>query len=355
MGCSQGESRRLQEPLPWRADDITRSIDSLLRGAIYLEVHVVVSQDESNTLAISSAFAALTDVIREWRATSRMTTTAGIKPALQKAVPGGFNEADLGFRDFREFLEAGEKAGYLKLQQLPNRHWVVLLPGETLAAAIGVEATPARPSSSPDDLTAEGQHLRSDVWSAFVDWQASYRRQWDRQVRRAFVYPVGSTGKPSWETEPSRFAEIEPADQAIQTEWMREWATTLPPREQGIILQALREDSPRGEFRRQLNTLGLLAAWRAELQRRVAQRVNDWASRHEIELSELIEHRPRSGSQERAVAHPKPSAGSHADSGPSTSADIVRLRVTLHRVIDTMPLAELAALQIPAQYLLLDT
>jgi hypothetical protein len=330
-------------------------------------VHVVVWSAEGNAPDLTATFAAVVDVIRDWRAAGRMTTTAGVKSAIQQKTPGGFDEKNLGFPDFRSFVQAGQQAGHFRLQRLPTGHWAMLLPGETLEDALEArqasEAEEAlraqedrRPSgATPPALVAEDQRFRPDVWSAFVDWRASHQRLWDRQVGRAFAYPVDEEGRPSWETESLRFAEINPADESIQIGWMREWAATLSSPDREIITRALSDDAPRGEFRRQLSSLGRLVDWRAELQRRVAQHVGDWASEHDVNLNKLIEHRTRHRVQERVVAPPKPLIRSE----PTTRTDIARtdtarLRAKLHRIIDSMPLSELVALQIPAQYLLLD-
>jgi hypothetical protein len=328
----------------------------------------VVWSGEGSAPNLAALFAAVVDVIREWRATGRMTTTAGVKSALQQKAPDGFDEKTLGFPDFRAFVQAGQAAGHFQLQQLPSGHWVILLPGETLQDALEVrearvlKETPRAmeprmlPGAIPPGLPSEAQRFRPDVWSAFVDWRASHQRLWDRQVGRAFVFPVDEEGRPSWQTESFRFAQIDPADEAIQIGWMRQWAATLSSPDREIILRALSDDAPRGEFRRQLSSLGRLADWRAELQRCVAQYVGEWSSQNDVNLKELLEHRNRHRVQERVAAPPKPFTLPES-TAPANKArsETARLRAKLHQIIDAMPLSELAALEIPAQYLLLDT
>jgi hypothetical protein len=340
-----------------------------------MEVDVVVWPADDSPTGVAATFAAVGRVVREWRNSGRTTTTAGVKSALQREIPGGFDETSLGFADFRSFLRGGATAGYFHLEKLPTGHWLILLPGETLAQAlaareevravrnqeateVGValpsaEASPARnaPASGafPTAL-AESQRLRADVWSAFVDWRTAHRRLWDRRVGRAFAYPVNGDGRPSWEAEPARFAAIAPANEAVQINWMREWAATLPTPDRDKVSQALQDDAPRGEFRRQLSSLGLLADWRAELQRRVTQFVAQWATQHEVSLTELIDQRSRPREQSRAGSPPEPPP----PSDPGERSDVAWLRAKLHRIIDLMPLSELVELEIPAQYLLLD-
>jgi hypothetical protein len=82
----------------------------------------------------------------------------------------------------------------------------------------------------------------------------------------------------------------------------------------------------------------------------VVQLVTDWASRHDVRLSQLMDHRARTRTQEATTATEKPRQRTQ----PSVTSDVVRLRTKLHQIIDIMPLTELAELPIPAQYLLLD-
>src|SRR5690606_13478995 len=110
------------------------------------------------------------------------------------------------------------------------------------------------------------------------------------------------------------------------------------------IADALRENAPRGEFRRQVQSHNLLSAWRANLQQRVLEHVTRWANENGVAVAQLVDHRPR---PTPSRAGPAPTRSRQPGSG-----DVERLRAALHRVVDAMPLAELAALPVPAQYLL---
>jgi len=118
-----------------------------------------------------------------------------------------------------------------------------------------------------------------------------------------------------------------------------------------------------------LNTSGLAAAWRAELQRRVLQHAAAWARTHSIPLHELLDQRSPlrsppappptqpTPSVDAAPAPelqaPSPLAGPSPlppDAGPSD--DTAQLRALLHRAIDRMSLAELISLPIRAEHLL---
>jgi len=326
------------------------------------------------------AFVALCNLVRKWRAEGRKTTTAGLKPALQKAIPG-FSEADFGFLQFRDFVAAAVEAGHIQVQKLPTGHPMVLLPDESLieeapreASAGGTVPAPAAsrdPALTSSDSTQQNTwgRLKQDVWATFVNWHYSHDRLWDRTVRRAFAFPVNEDRGPAWFSEPERFVRVDAVDQDAQIGWMREWAETLPPPSRDSLIAAIAPGRPLGQFRRELNASGLAAAWRAELQRRVLQHAAAWARTHSIPLHDLLDQRsplrppPASPPTQPpsvdaapappALQAPSPLAGpspSPPDAGPSD--DTAQLRALLHRAIDRMSLAELISLPIRAEHLL---
>ncbi|TDC64742.1 hypothetical protein E1258_07535 [Micromonospora sp. KC207] len=310
--------------------------------------------------ATLDAYEALVAVIREWRQTGRMTTTAGLKPALQERMQGTFSEQGLGFPTFREFVQAAAEKGYIRLVQLPTRHWMALLPDEPVEAVLTTDtqlpttaakaATPTMTSSGGGGTVAPGMRLRSDVWQCLVDWAPDHRRLWDNGNNRGIMYPVGRDGRPAWESSPERFIEMPSADMATQIAWMREWAKTLTDQTTRDALLASLDDPSPGRFRNELNRLGLLSAWRAELQRRVLDLAIAWARQNGVNVRDLLDTRTR--------ATAKPSANSELTRSTSETAtpksndETAQLRVLLHLVIDLMPLAELASLPIKAEYLL---
>lgn len=322
------------------------------------------ADNSSNELAAS--FEALAAVIREWRRTGRLTTTAGIKPALQKATGGTFNETAFGFATFREYLDTAQATGVVTLQQLPTRHWLVLLPGETLAATVTAAAAadhargrPLPPSiiGPSADRTPDSLRLWPAVWKGFVDWSKDQRRLWDRESHEAFSYPVSAKGDPAWEQEPERFVEIEPANQEIQIPWMRAWAGTLPAQSNQALLASLADDAPPGEYRRQLDRLGLVAEWRAELQRRIAEHAIGWADAHGVDFRELFDRRLPSNQTKRTTRLATRSPIVHSPKPVASFSQIDHtsvLRHRLHSVIEKMSFTELAEIRVPAHLLIDD-
>jgi hypothetical protein len=377
-----------------------QQIAPLYRGYLFLwrcmslTVHPTPGQQSA-----SHAFETLQRVARDWCEYGRITTSAGLKPALQEALPG-FVEQDYGYASFREFVDAARDAGYVRIEQRQGGYPRVLPPDEPDDRQIASPKSPngvqseASPLAPPrEDPFGEDRRLKTDVWLAFVDWQDDHNRLWDRRARRAFMFPVDDARRPAWDSDPDRFAEISPITSAVQTDWMRDWVSTLEePSAQASLSAALSINAPKGQFRRELTRLGLGGAWREELQRRVVRYVAEWADHERVALGEMTDQRSAAARQ-RATVEVRAAAPYAAPVGASQAAtagatprrpsavgmdssdargtqpparshpmqhlpaagaggDLVRLRRFLHQVIDRMPLTELAALPVRAEYFL---
>ncbi|MFC5827978.1 hypothetical protein [Nonomuraea insulae] len=290
-----------------------------------------------------------------------MTTTAGIKPAFIAAMNGA-TEREFGYRTWREFIEAAVESGHVHTERLATGHTGVLLPEETMEThGAAVDRASRRDTAGRRDgrkVIAAQARFRSDVWMTFVEWQDGHRRLWDCQASRAFMYPVDEQGGAAWDSDPGRFTPIEPIRPATQKEWMKEWVSTLPVEDQAALREALAPNAPLRAFRRELEARRLVLAWRSELQHRVAEHVYEWASANGIAWLDLIDHRTSELSAPivtKPASRTSPSASRHrrpAITGQSTSTETERLRELVHRVVDQMSLAELAAIPIRAEHLL---
>lgn len=312
--------------------------------------------EEPAEINLEQAREMLLDMVREWRADSRLTTTAGLKSALVRTTGGQFDEKRWGYRTFRDFLTELAAGGWVELSQLPTNHWLVLLPGEVQEDVLAERNRREHESPSHGQVStreAEPVRLKSEVWLASVTWLDHHRRLWDRVARRPFAYPIDDDGAPAFLTELDRFVEIPAADVRLQRQWMRTWAGDLPEAARAQILAALDSTAP-GEFRRSIERLDLTTAWRSELHRRVAELLLDWADSSGVPKAELVDTRNR---------RPKPSVGATSsdrlevkqDSTVVPSGSVAdELRARLHQIIDSMSLQELASLPIPAAYLLDD-
>ncbi|MBW0275697.1 hypothetical protein ATM97_30295 [Nocardia sp. MH4] len=309
------------------------------------------------------AFQALQNIISEWRELGRITTTAGLKPAMQDALEG-FTEQEYGFDTFRDFILAAEHAGCVQVRRLPNGHNLVGLPGETSEALdqVAAMARPAEPNSTAGTTSdASGnRQIKSDVWSVFVDWRSGLRRLWDREGQHAFMYPT-IDGKPAWESSAERFVEIPAVGLDQQVAWMREWTNTLPEPARSELAKSLAPSAPKGEFRRELTRLGLNTQWRATLQHNVFEHLSSWAAQQSIPLTHLLDNRQPNAVSARLATASSPTPRQAISRGPvpipeiaRQGGDAERLRQRLHRAIDRMSLVELAALPIRAEHLLYD-
>lgn len=314
-----------------------------------------------------AAFRQLRELIQEWREIGRITTTAGLKPAMQEALPG-FSERDYGYASFRDFAVAAQESGWVKVMRQSNGHTLLGLPDETPEALerVALMQKTTETSAIIVATAATGNRmLKSDVWNVFVNWRADVRRMWDRQARHAFMCPVDEDGRPAWENHPERFVTIPPVTFDQQVVWMREWADTLPEPVRGQIHESLLNSAPKGAFRRELTRLGMNTQWRAVLQQRVSEHVARWAGQSGVPVEHVIDLRAANTApttpavdehptpRQPEVA-PRPPVG-HPPVPPARPAnDLERLRQRLHQVIDRMSLAELAALPIRAEHLMFD-
>lgn len=313
---------------------------------------------EPSTLK-QAAFTTLVAVVRDWRIAGRVTTSAGIKPAFVEAMSGK-TERDLGFETWREFIEAAVEAGHVRTERLATKHTGILLPGESHGAT-GADSRPVGRRRFGSPLMQV--RLKPDVWVAFIEWQDGYRRLWDSTASRAFVYPVDEHGDPSWAAEPDRFREIEPVTAEAQKEWMREWAETHEPADRAALLAALAPEAPLRSFRQVLEARDLTVDWRDELQRRVGAHVREWAESRSVAWPDLtvrraVERPPKTSAEKEAdrtkTSEPVQDPGRRPARASGGGSDLERLREIVHRAVDRMSYAELAAIPIRAEHLLGD-
>lgn len=317
---------------------------------------------------VDAAFAELRSLVVDWRSAGRVTTTAGLKPALKDRMPG-FSEADYGFTTFRDFTLAAQDADYVRISRLHNGHNLLHLPEESIDE-LGAMVAHATSGSAESPLSTMVPHsrLKSEVWGAFVDWNTDYVRFWDRRSRKAFMYPVAEDGSLRIESEPERFVRVPPVTFGQQQLWMREWANSLSEPSRAAVIESLADDAPSGEFRRTLGRWGLSDRWRLTLQQKVWEAVGQWVAQENVPLGDITDRRKvaasasASGAVAPGVSEVVPSrpdakeanvtGGHHEVAATSDQSELHRLRQLVHRAVDRMSLAELAALPLRAEHLL---
>ena len=292
-------------------------------------------------------FETLREIVAEWRAAGRKTTTAGITSVLVSRHL--LDTEALGFSSHQDFWEAAERAGVARRERLPNGHWFVLLPGEDLPNDVLTPNPPVRGRASLGE-----RRLPPDLWAALVEWDSRYRRFWDRENRRAFFVPSAPGWVPT-DLDESLYAEIQPVTREIQLDWMREFAAQQSGSVGEALTTALSVDAPIGAFRRALESEGLLDSWRRKLRDRVFDRATSWAESHNVSITWMVErdHPVRDLSQRRRVtgADDAPTSASAVTAAQSTvAAESVR-RLVL-RAVESMAIDELYSLPLRAHHFL---
>jgi len=318
----------------------------------------------------AEAFTVARDIVVEWRASGRRSTTAGVTSKMKQL--GTLDLELLGLGANKEFWEQATASGLLSVEQQANGHWFVLLPGEQLSDF------DVQPKVDTHAVSAHDPELRlkSEVWTSFVDWNTAFRRFWDRSHGRAFMVPAS----PGWVPEAidtSLFTEIQPALQDTQIGWMRTFADSCPEPDRTALHVSLADHAPRGAFRRELRDRGLSRAWRDALRAHILDKAVGWAQGVGIDVSSIMENRhrdtdaavvrtatsspfarvapPSTLGVASTLVPPEPEArGRVALDKPSIEnrdrADVLRQK--LHRVIDLMSWEELGQLPVRAEHLL---
>jgi hypothetical protein len=271
--------------------------------------------------------------------TEGITPTAATLKLQMRSVVDGFTERAYGFRKFIDYLEAAESAGHVRVDRDISGHPRISLPG---TAAL----VPATTTKSPK------RRLRSDLWSAVVSWDAPAARYWDRLSKRAYLVPVDQSGRPLWETETDRFTHVEPVSRETHLEWMQDFVGHLDQGEaKDALASSLRPDATPGSFKRTLMAHELGHDWQTLLTTCVMNHTLTWASEQNVPINDILETRRRpTRPEDESVATGQPEPGLRKGERASAE-DPESLRRALHAVIDSMSLSELAALPIPAGYL----
>lgn len=211
------------------------------------------SDHESGKKLIESAFEAARDAgSPEWRT----MTTAVLKNRMLDLTERSFKESDWGASSFRGFLAQFDDVVEVDASHRPP---VVSLREEAAKAAAPAAKEPEWPTG---DLGPR-RRIRSDLWTAVVDFSSGDRYYWDG--REAVALPPASSNQPGallptlskeeFEGWRSEFVERRKADEGAYRP-LRAWLQY----ERGIV------DLPQE----------LRIAWVVELKRQVLMRLLEW-------------------------------------------------------------------------------
>ena len=288
------------------------------------------------------AYGKLAEVVARLVQSRRSTRSAGVKPRLQWTLEG-FDEQRLGFRTFRDFLEAAAAAGHVVLRPVSNAPDVEVLPIDT----------PAEPAPEIDG------RIRRDVWTAFVDWRQGWLRLYDRDTDAIGWLPlIALADEPRpyaalrqlQAEQTQRFVAIEPTDQDATLAWIRDFVAGLEGLQRKTLARALEAPRPIQAFVVAAREVGVIDDWSAVRLREVRARVEAWARDHDLAI-DLAHERPTLSPPPRMRPQdPSRAAATHR----STHVGDDELRERVLAAVRHMSRAELLRLPIPIEYILTD-
>lgn len=259
---------------------------------------------------------------------SSFVYAAALKPAIQVLEPE-FNEKKLQFPGFGAFLREAQKAGLIELQQPGDMGpLMVTLHGEI--DDVGAHEPP-RPS------------VRKDLWEAFVDWDPSLIRVYDRVADRAYKYPIVASPTDSVAIanvrlaargDSRRFVSIDPITKEETLARMSAFAITVSDQDKrGALERALNRPLSVHEFTEAVRHVELWQEWSNDRAAWVRSVIDGWMKKHDLTLEPT-----------RQPHHQRATLASPLQWDELTLDSV---RAIAHRAVDRMSLGDLLRLPIP--------
>lgn len=323
----------------------------------------------------SEAFDVLVSAVETLCKAGRPPTASEVRLEMRSLTYGGFSLKELGYVKFRDFLYDAEKRGKIRIDSSRVGDYAVM------------------PVGLAYEGSAESAAIRTDLWKAFVDWNANLSRWYDLKNDKAFILPREPAKlepksfqrfRADLASDPDSYIPIEPVSVKTQLEWMGNFAAERrDPVLRELLKGALASDKPIKTFITALKSVPVqYESWRREFAAKVRVVVDEWKASHHSLASIQVE---RDVSVQDLVAVPVAGTGESPNpSTQSTASGISKayiqlastwlrpeniissikfhsrqegtvnesaLRLRLHAAIDRMPLEELKALRIPVGYL----
>lgn len=300
------------------------------------------------TSDMEQAFAVLRDAVADLNNRGRRALGATLKPDMVKRTYGGFDEKQLGFSSFGDFVRKARDGGFVDIFQAPNSPDFEVVPAGTQPAP----PEPAKRAADTASPTADG-FIRHDLWKAFVDWNDSLIRLYDVEADTTVMFPREpaplepasyAQARQAWAANPDRYREIKPIGIETQMVWMREFVAAEADSPQKTILEyALTTDRPIRDFSqavRQYPDIG--RKWQIFRKDRVMRAIAEWKEESGVELSPYMP----------PAAGPVTTRAPRATEPLEACADVDRIRARVHQAVNRMSAADLLRLPIPVEYLL---
>lgn len=298
-------------------------------AAPVLPVQVVPDPMEADPTDRDAARTLLVHVVQQHRRQGQQhSTAAGVSSQMRSRSPA-FNFAVLGYRSFRDLLREADEQGAVDVTWPERRSGLdayVWLPGE--------EQVPPPPRSSE-----RPPHVKTDLWRAFMHFDANSSRYWDRKTGQVVGSDVAAQ-------DVHDLIPITPIRIENQIEWMRTFTAALDSSAQDrqALENALAQDRPAGAFASAVRQFPATETqWRRSLVEHVTEVVERWKTSHGLNVDILDDHAAKPTHTQRA-GRARRGAGELND-------EEIRGRVIA--AVRAMPMSDVLQLRLPVEYLLI--
>jgi hypothetical protein len=248
-----------------------------------------------------------------------------------------FNEQQLGFPRFGDFLRAAQLGGYIRLEPtpggdlqiipqdrlapisyappmqsvpLPNEPWMSntrpaqgnLLSNPLPVASGNVVEAPLRSIESwRAPAASSGVRVRQDLWNAFnnVYDEWVYDRSQDRAMRK-------SAAERSDNVTSDNLIPI-PSGRQLLTEWIITFADTQPPERKDRLVNMLKEPgAPLNFLSEARRNISLQRVWHRFHVQQAIQAIGDWSARNGVQPNNIATQRVRTARNLVAVPYQVP-------------------------------------------------
>jgi hypothetical protein len=274
--------------------------------------------------AVISAFNQLWSAARDLQAKTGRCLGANLKLELRRRSSWAFNEQQLGFPRFGDFLRAAQMGGYIRLQPTPGGD-LQIIPQDRLAPVSqdlssrsfplpnepqfrATQLVQAEPASSPmpvaslnvmEDavrpmeswrapVASSVVRVRQDLWNAFnnVYDEWVYDRSQDRAMRK-------SAAERSENATLANLIPI-PSGRQLLTEWILKFADTQPPERKDRLVNLLKEpNAPLNFLSEARRNASLQREWHRFHVQRAVQTIQDWSVRNAVQPKNVATQRLR--------------------------------------------------------------
>jgi hypothetical protein len=237
---------------------------------------------------INAAFQILSSATLQYYTSRRRCLGAGLKLTLQRT--SNFNEHQIGFTKFGDFLRAAERAGIIQLFKTPGGDLEVLPPGARPSQlefysqnrpsfALSVWQSQPKQSVVTSNVSSGAIRVRPDLWNAFNSFSSNWVYDRNQDLARKATDGVGY--KPQ-SIGDSALVAIPPGRDRV-VDWMRSFADTQDFATKALLLNALQNGVAPHQFKSSVAAdHKLQRAWRHYQIQQVVAAIEAWATSNSL-------------------------------------------------------------------------